>query len=165
MKLLTALLSLTVAAALCAAPANVAYESHDGYFVSNKFEPKEPASFVVLHDQKAFDNVFGVAFVMRDKAHRLPKDAFAKSIVVAAIKRGKAFVTFKVESVSAENKTLRVRYATKSEPNATAEFSCPLILSLPKGDYSAVQFIEDGKDVKRIEVGPPLAPPAAKPER
>lgn len=171
MKLLAALFTLTLAAPLWAAPANVAYGTHDGYFVSNKFEPKELASFVVLADQKAFDGVFGAGFVMGDKAHRLPKDAFAKNIVVAAIHRGKALVTYKVESVTAENNTLRVRYSTKREPNATAEFSCPLILSVAKGDYGAVQFTEDGKDVKKIEMvsfsvlcKSPLASSAAKNE-
>ena len=165
MKLLTALLALTMTTALWAAPTNVAYDTHDGYFVSNKFEPKEPTSFVVLQHQKAFDNVFGVAFVMRDKAHRLPKGAFAKNIVVAAIHRGKALVDFKVECVRLDGKSLLVRYITKSQSIATAEYACPLIVSLPKGDYRAVQFTEDGKDVTRIEVAPPLASPAAKPER
>ena len=47
---------------------SLAFDAHDGYFVSNKFEPQVPASFVVLQDQKAFDKVFGVALVMGDKS-------------------------------------------------------------------------------------------------
>jgi len=39
----------------------VKFDVYGGYFVSNKFEPQAPASFVVLQDQKAFDEVFGIA--------------------------------------------------------------------------------------------------------
>ena len=45
---------------------------------------------MVIHDQKHFDKVFGAAFVMRDKSHRLPKDAFQANVVLAAVKRGNA---------------------------------------------------------------------------
>src|SRR5437016_5893993 len=31
----------------------IPFHTHDGYFVSNKFEPAAPASFVVIQDQKA----------------------------------------------------------------------------------------------------------------
>ena len=135
----------------------VATETHDGYFVSNKFEPNAPTSFVVALDQAAFDNVFGVARVMRDRSHRLPADAFEKKIVVAAIHRGKAMVTYKVESANLDGKTLIIRYTTKSEPSESAEFSCPLILSVPKGDFDAVQFIENGKPIKKLKTAPGTA--------
>jgi hypothetical protein len=49
----------------------VAFQVHDGYFVSNQFEPDAATSFVVLKDQAAFDQVFGIARVMRDKSLRL----------------------------------------------------------------------------------------------
>ena len=66
------------------------FNVYSGYFVSNKFEPDAAESFVVLADQEQFDKVFGAAFVMRDKSHRLPKDAFKSLLVIAAIKRGNA---------------------------------------------------------------------------
>ena len=123
----------------------IPFDTHDGYFVSNKFEPDSPTSFVVLKDQKAFDGVFGAAFVMRDKSHRLPPKAFETKMVVAAIHRGKATWTYTVESVVPEGKTLVIKYTTKSTQSDSAEFSCPLIISLDKSDYAAVQFVEDGK--------------------
>ena len=42
------------------------FEVHSGYFVSNKFEPKKPQSFVVTAEKKSFDSAFGVAFVQGD---------------------------------------------------------------------------------------------------
>ena len=71
--------------ALSAEPAKLAFDTYSGYFVSNKFEPNAAESFVVIHDQEAFNKVFGAAFVMRDTRHRLPKDAFKSLIVIAPI--------------------------------------------------------------------------------
>jgi hypothetical protein len=134
----------------------VAFQIHDGYFVSNQFEPGAPTSFVVLKDQAAFDQVFGVAHVMRDKSQRLAADAFPEKIVVAAIHRGKALVTYQVEHLVTDGKTLSLRYTTKSAPADSAEYSCPLIVSLPKGDYQAVQIIEDGKEIKPLATAAPF---------
>jgi hypothetical protein len=130
----------------------VAFDTHDGYFVSNKFEPEAAASFVVIQDRKAFDKVFGSAFVMNDTRHRLPKDAFDKNMVLAAIKRGKALWTFKVRAVTAEDSVLTLRYTATSEARPNTEFACPLIVSVPRGDWSAVQFVEDEKSVKKIDL-------------
>jgi len=142
--------NLSAADGSAASDKAVAAETHEGYFVSNKFEPDAPMSFVIAADQAAFDKVFGVAMVMRDRSHRLPPDVFGKKIVVAAIHRGKAMVTYKVESVNLDAKTIEIRYAAKSEPSDSAEFSCPLILSVPKGGYDAVRFIENGKAIKTL---------------
>lgn len=132
---------------------SVAFDVHDGYFVSNKFEPNAAASFVVINDQRTFDEVFGVAFVMNDKSHRLPPDAFKTKMAVGAIHRGKAVWEYKVENVTADGKTLIVRYTMQSTPSETAAFSCPLILSILKGDYATVQFVENGKEIKKVEMG------------
>jgi hypothetical protein len=130
----------------------VVFDAYDGYFVSNKFEEREPTSFVVLTNQAAFEKVFGVAMVMGDKSHRLPANIFDKNMVVAAIHRGKAFVAYDVESIGVTGKTLVVRYRAKSEPNPSAEFSCPLILSVAKGDYDAVQFVENGREIRVVQI-------------
>jgi hypothetical protein len=139
------------------APKPVAFDTHDGYFVSNQFEPAAPVSFVVIKDQESFDKVFGVARVMGDKSHRLPPAAFANKFVVAAIHRGKAMLTYQVESVSADGPALVVRYSTKSTPSDSAEFACPLILSLDKGSYKAVRFAENARIIQRLEIPPPQA--------
>ena len=137
---------------------SVAFDAHDGYFVSNKFEPQAPASFVVLQDQKAFDEVFGVAMVMGDRSHRLPPRAFESLMVVAPIKRGKVFWSYTVESVRVDGGVLTLRYTTTASPSDTAKYACPLIVSVPKGAYTAVEFVEDGKVVKKIQLAEPPAP-------
>jgi hypothetical protein len=38
----------------------------------------------------------------------------------------------------------------------TARFFCPLIVSIPKGKYKAIQFAENGKEVKRLEMSVPF---------
>ena len=133
-----------------APPKPVPYETYGGYFVSNKFEPDRPASFVVLRDQQAFDAVFGAGFVMHDKSHRLARNAFDSRIVIAAIQRGKAMWDFKVQDVSASDGSVALRYTSTSTPQPSATYSCPLILSIPKADYTAVQFIENGKVVQTV---------------
>jgi type II secretion system protein G len=137
---------------LAAEPAKLTFDTYSGYFVSNKFEPNAAGSFVVISDQEQFDNVFGVAFVMRDKSHRLPKDAFKSLMLVAAIKRGKAVVEFKVETVTEAKGVVELRYTTTEKKSDTATFACPLIVSIPKGKYTVVQFVENGKVVKKVEL-------------
>lgn len=128
------------------------FDTYSGYFVSNKFEPDAAQSFVVLRDQKQFDAVFGAAFVMHDKSHRLPKDAFKSNIVLAAVKRGKAVWQFEVQGVAATKGVVELKYQTTSKTSDTATFACPLIVSIPKGDYQAVQFVENGKAVRKVAV-------------
>lgn len=130
----------------------LACDTYSGYFVSNKFEPDAAASYVVLADQTHFDKVFGVAFVMRDKSHRLPADAFKASLVLAAIKRGNAYVDYKVEEVTVQQGVVQLRYAVTSKATPDTAFACPLIVSVPKGEYQAVVFIEDGKKVKTVKL-------------
>ena len=135
----------------------VEFDTHDGYFVSNQFEAKAATSFAVLKDQASFDKVFGVGMVMGDKHHRLPAGTFDEKIVVTAIHRGKAMVTYKVDSVVGEGAILVVRYTTQVKPEGTAEFACPMIVSVARGDYKTVRFMENGKQVKRVEVAAPAA--------
>jgi hypothetical protein len=149
-----------------AAAKAVVFDVHDGYFVSNKFEPKEPASFVVISDQRAFDRTFGVAFVMGDKSHRLPANAFDSKMVVAAIKRGKAMWQFTVQDAQASQAVLTVRYTATAKPQESAEFACPLIVSVPKGRYTTIRFIENEKLAKEIggATSRPSTEPAARPQ-
>jgi hypothetical protein len=131
-------------------PDKLAFDTYSGYFVSNQFEPKAVESFVVIHDQKQFDKVFGAAFVMRDKSHRLPKDAFKSLLIVAVIKRGPALCEFKVEGVTVAKGVVEVRYTTTEKKSDTATFASPLIVSIPRGKYKAIQFAENGKLVKKL---------------
>jgi hypothetical protein len=129
------------------------FDTYSGYFVSNKFEPKAAESFVVIHDQEQFDKVFGVAFVMGDKSHRLAKDAFKSNVVLAAIKRGKALWEYCVTGAPETNGVVELRYTSTSKKSDSATFACPLIVSIPKGKYTAVQFVENKKPIKTVSIG------------
>jgi len=132
-------------------PQPVDYDVHDGYFVHNTFEPDQAESFVVLRDQAAFDRVFGVGMVMGDQAHRLPPaNPFVTRQVIAAIKRGKALWAYEVKSVTLASGVLTVDYTATAQPDEQAEFACPLILSVPKGDYAAVRWLENGRIVREL---------------
>jgi type II secretion system protein G len=132
--------------------AKLTFDTYSGYFVSNKFEPNAADSFVVITDQDHFDEVFGVAFVMGDKSHRLPKDAFKSAMVIAPIKRGKSLWDFKVERVTEAKGMVELRYTTTEKKSDTATFASPLIVAIPKGKYTGVQFVENGKVMKKVEV-------------
>lgn len=127
------------------------FDTYSGYFVSNKFEPDQAESFVVIEDQKRFDEIFRVGFVMGDKSHRLPEGAFKSLTVLAAIKRGQAYWEFKVDGMSVTDGVVALRYTATSKESDSATFACPLIVSIPKDKYRAVRFIENKKTVKTVE--------------
>ena len=140
------------ASALAAEGTKLAFDTYSGYFVSNKFEPDAAQSFLVIHDQKQFDMVFGVAMVMDDKSHRLPKNAFKSNLVLAAVKRGNALWEFKTESVTLNHGVVTLRYTATSTKSESATFACPLIVSIPQGDYTAVRFVENKKTAKKVPI-------------
>jgi len=123
---------------------------YNGYFVSNEFEPKIADSFIVLKDQAAFDRVFGAAAVMFDRSYRLPANIFRSNMVIAAIHRGHADVTYHNVHITRDGTILRVSYNTKEERSPLTEYACPLILSIPRDNYSAVSFIENDRTVKSV---------------
>jgi hypothetical protein len=147
--------------AVAAEGTKLAFDIYAGYFVSNRFEPDAAQSFVVIHDQQQFDQVFGVAMAMGDKSHRLSKKAFKSKLVLAAIKRGNAVWQFKMDCVTVDQGVVTLRYTTTSKPSDSATFACPLIVSIPKGEYTAVRFVENQKTVKEFstENGPSSTSP------
>jgi sterol desaturase/sphingolipid hydroxylase (fatty acid hydroxylase superfamily) len=147
--------------ALAAEGTKLPFDTYSGYFVSNRFETDAAQSFVVIHDQEQFDQVFGVAMVMRDKSHRIAKKAFKSQLVLAVIQRGSAIWEFKIESVTFNQGVVTLRYTTTAKPSDSATFACPLIVSIPKGKYTAVRFVENQKTVKKVsmENGPSATSP------
>ncbi len=88
---------------------------------------------------------------MNDTSHRLPEDAFKKLIVLAAIKRGSSFWEYAVEAVTEDQGVVQLRYKTAKKPSDTATFACPLIVSIPRDEYRAIEFIENKKPVTTLE--------------
>ncbi len=131
----------------------VPFTLHKGYFESNKSGLKGDASYLVIADQKKFDETFGLAVTMGAKPVPLPKDAFETLMVVATIHRGKAIWEYNVKSVTADKDALYVAYeATSKEGSGTATFASPMVVSVPKGKYTSVVFLENGKKVATVEV-------------
>lgn len=154
-------LALTVALCLAAAAGadeakgkKVDYQVHGrGYFESNKSGLKGPASYLAFTDMDAFKKVFGIGFTMGKKPNVLPKDAFDSKIAVAVIKRGNAIWSYEVEKVTADDGTLFVQYKATSKDGGTAKYASPLIISVEKGKYSKVEFIENGKKAGSAKIG------------
>jgi hypothetical protein len=130
----------------------LSFGTFSGYFVSNKFEPDAAESFLVIHDRGQFDKIFGTAMVVGDQSHRLPDDAFKSNVVLAAIKRGGAVWEFNVQGVSATDGLVELRYTATATKSRTATFACPLIVSIPQGAFTAMQFVENGKAVKKLNM-------------
>jgi hypothetical protein len=131
----------------------VEFTLHDGYFESNKSGLEGESSFLAFTDDDGFKKIFGVAVVMGKKPKFLPKDAFEKKIAVAVIHRGNKLYNYKVQKVTGDEKTLYVVYTTKTEDGGGANFHSPMIVSVDKGKYTSVVFIEDGKKAGTAEVG------------
>jgi hypothetical protein len=133
--------------------AKVDFKTYGDYFESNRSGLKGPESFLVITDRKKFDATFGLATVMGRKPEVLPADAFDSRIVLVAIHRGNAIWTYKVESVQAQGGVLSLHYRAESKDGGSATFASPLIVSVPKGDYKSVEFIENGKKVATVRPG------------
>jgi hypothetical protein len=122
------------------------------YFEKNTSELTGDASFLAIGTQAGFDKVFGVGFVMGKKPDLIPKDGFSKKLVVAAIKRANAVYEYKIESVTAADGVLYVKYTAEGKgAGGMAKFASPLIIAVDKKDYKSVVFIENGKKVGTAE--------------
>jgi hypothetical protein len=156
-RLLTMLAALFALATIVKAAegrmAKVDFEVHDGHFESNKSGLKGDASYLAITDRAGFDAVFGTAAVMGKKFNYVPKDAFEKKMVVAVIKRGDAPVDYTVEQVTTADDKLYLQYKATEKGATTAKFASPLILTVDRGKYTSVVFIENGKQVGTATVG------------
>jgi hypothetical protein len=131
----------------------VEFDVHDGHFVNNTYKMKGDSAYVAFADRDSFDKIFGIGRVI-GKQNFVPKDAFDKKIVVAAIKEGAALTNYKVEKVTADGDTLYVQYTADSKGSATgtATFRSPLIVSVDKSKIKKVIFIENGKKAETVEI-------------
>lgn len=122
------------------------------YFVKNDAKlPANPA-FLVIQDKKAFDEIFGVGFVMGQKPNLVGEKLFENHFVVAVIKSGRTAWKYDVQKVHVDKHKLIVEYSAKGDESATAKFTSPLILAVPRGAYREVVFIENGKEAGKSKV-------------
>jgi hypothetical protein len=131
----------------------LAYEVHaNGHFVKNNAKLATNPAYLVLEDKKAFDDVFGVAVTMGAKPKLVDAKLFEAKLVIAVITSGNALTMYEVEKVAQEKGKLIVQYKTSDKGPTSAKFSSPLIVSVPRGDYSEAVFIANGKEIARIAV-------------
>ena len=45
---------------------------------------------------------------------------------------------------------VKLRYAVTSKPTPETTFACPLIVSIPRGEYKTVVFVEDDEQLKTV---------------
>ena len=129
------------------------FDVYSGYFEKNNSGLKGDQSFLAIIGRKAFDPIFGVARVIGKKPDLVPEGAFKDRLVIATIKRGGETWTYQVDKVTLDDKgTLMVRYQATSKDGGGAKFASPLILSVPKGEYKRILFVENGKEVGKAEM-------------
>ena len=117
-----------------------------GYFVKNKAAlPGNPAH-LVLQDKKSFDEIFGFGATMGAKPKLVDEKLFKDNVVVSVIKSGNSLTTYEVEQVRRDKNKLIVQYKAADKGPTSARFNSALILSTPRGDYTEVVFIENGKE-------------------
>jgi len=131
----------------------VKFDVYSGYFEKNNSGLKGEQSFVAILGRKSFDSIFGVARVIGKKPELVPEGAFKDRLVIATMKRGGESWTYEVDKVTLDDKgTLTLRYQASSKDGGGAKFASPLILSVPKGDYKRILFVENGKEVGKAEL-------------
>jgi hypothetical protein len=154
----------------------VGYEVHSGYLMRLKAYLDARAAdksklglscFMAFTDQDSFDKAFGKSdggkvnmsdFIPNGETKEakpkfLAKDAFDKKLVVAVTHNGMRIWKYKVAKVTADGDTLFVHYQAGSTVAYPNSYVCPLIVSVDKGKYTSVVFIENGKKFGTAAIG------------
>lgn len=147
----------SLGAAACNDAQPVEFTVHSGYFERNDSGLTGPVSYLLIDDRTSFDKLFGVGFTMGPRPNVLADDAFDSRTVAAVIRRGGAVWDYKVQAVTVDNDALTVRYTANAHDGGGAQFASPLIVSVPRGRFTQVVFVDGGKEVGRAERKPAAA--------
>lgn len=151
-RLAIILLHLAFFLTACFAADNLKYERYDGhYFERNDSGLTGDTSYLVITSQEDFDKIFAPAATMGGNKY-LPKDTFDSHFVVATIYRSDRLRSYGVRGVSVKNDELYVSYSASDAKQEKASFRSPLILVIPKGNFSAVIFVQNGKKVSTVHL-------------
>lgn len=131
-------------------PKKINFDSHDGHFVKNTFKAPEQGAFFIMTTFDEFDRVFGTGFVMKAKFKLVTKETFnAKNVLVVVRQVPNKIIEYTVGGIEADGDKLSVNYSTTIK-TVTFQANSALILSVPKGDYREVVFVENGKRVAAV---------------
>jgi hypothetical protein len=154
---LVASMIFSLALLLTGADTPVKFDRYDNYSEKTADDRKDAISCMAISTRKEFDDRFDdhyFGFGESSKAPRsLPKDAFETRMVIAVVRRGNALWTYEVDGLRADGDKLTLRYKTTRKDQPSATFACPMIVSLPKGSYRSVIFIENDKEVGKATIG------------
>jgi hypothetical protein len=123
-----------------------------GYFVKNNAPVKDNPAYLVITDKKDFDQVFGIGVTMK-KPKLIDPNAFESKTAVVVIKRGNALWIYEVQKVTAADGEMRVEYRATEGKAGSAIFATPLIVVADGKKYTRVVFVENGKEVAKVNVG------------
>jgi len=149
--------ALLLAAAFAPTPevATLAVRTWGPYFESNKSGLKGDSSFLVITDADKMAAVLRpVPPIGGRKTESVPKDAFDKSIILAVIKRGTQTYDYTFVKAEARDGVVRVeiKSVAKGDPNGSATFATPYVLTIPKGKWKSVEFIDNGKKAATVKL-------------
>lgn len=123
---------------------------HTGHFVRND-TGDDARSLYLCSDLEAFEKLFGTVPPLNGnggrKTNPVKEDVFEKNAVVAVVLRATAITTYTEVSTKVDGEKLVVSYKCETGKAGSASFASPLILSVPKGEWKTVSFIENGKEV------------------
>ena len=123
---------------------------YTGHFVRND-TGNEARSMYLLKDLEAFEKVFGTVPPLNNnggrKTNPVKEDVFEKNVVVAVVTRAMAITTYTEVSTKVDGEKLVVTYKCETGKAGSASFASPLILSVPKGEWKTVSFVQNGKEV------------------
>jgi hypothetical protein len=129
----------------------VDFQRYESYFEKNDSGLAGKTSYLVITNQARFDAIFHPAPVMGQNAF-LPDKAFDTKLVIATITRGNFLRKYEVTKMAAKNGALYVWYTFTDAQPSGARFNSPLILSVDKGDYSRVVFVEKNRGLRTVRV-------------
>lgn len=131
------------------------------YYVISDYQPLDSfdsgfsRSCVVLEDIRSFAKAFATTTEEGLRASLIPVSAFQNEMFLGVVRRSRENVfDLAVDSVEDKDGELVFRYTTQSKPPERGENITSLLVAVPRGDYSAVRFVENGEMVKVV----PLAP-------
>jgi hypothetical protein len=141
--------------AIAAEPAKIEVKPYGPFFESNKSGLKGDSSYLVFTDARKFANVLHLTrpLLGGKRPVALPVGSFMKSHVLVVIKRGKTIYDYSDLKAEAKGDTLVFSFksAAKGKPGS-AMFATPLVVTVTRGKYKNVEFVENGKKVETVKL-------------
>jgi hypothetical protein len=137
----------------------IKFQVHQGHFERNDTGLNSKYSFLVIRDNSGFEKIFGIAALglgPTKKQNFVTAETFQDNVVVALIERGNSVPTFSKVSVVVQQDKVTVAFKYQPGQPSTARFASPLIISIPKGNYTSVEFVANQKKLGSAKISEAL---------